>query len=100
LAELTQLREQHAATDVLRKTIAVLERQLANARTELRQMTTSKSAQQKSDAEAPSHAGPKPAAIRAWARENGYEVGGGGLIPKAIVQAYERAHAAGERASS
>ncbi len=99
LALLAQLHDEYAATDVLRKTIAVLERQLASARTELRQMTSGKPAPRKAES-APAIADATPAVIRAWARENGYEVSGAGFVPKAIVEAYRRAHAEGEGAQS
>jgi len=32
------------------------------------------------------------AAIRAWARENGFDVAGHGRIPSRVVQAYQAAH--------
>lgn len=99
LADLTQLHDQHAATDVLRKTIAVLERQLAAAKDELRQKTGSKS-KVRPAAEMPSQetqtADPESKEgrllIREWAREQGYPVAERGLIGSAIVEAYQRAH--------
>ncbi|HZQ32181.1 MAG TPA: Lsr2 family protein [Mycobacterium sp.] len=39
------------------------------------------------------HSGPGEApAIRAWARENGYEVGAHGRMPTAVLRAYQEAH--------
>ncbi|WP_402464177.1 exonuclease domain-containing protein [Isoptericola aurantiacus] len=34
---------------------------------------------------------PHPAAVRRWARENGHEVSSRGRLPRAVVEAYERA---------
>lgn len=36
--------------------------------------------------------GPDNAAVRAWAAENGHEVGDRGRIPQAIIDAYTAAH--------
>lgn len=38
--------------------------------------------------------GPKPAEVRAWAREAGHELPDRGRIPSEIVDAYREAHAA------
>lgn len=38
-----------------------------------------------------------PASIRAWATENGLEVGTHGRVPAAIVEQYDRAHRNGTR---
>jgi hypothetical protein len=35
---------------------------------------------------------PDSAAIRAWAKENGYEVSGRGRVPAEVREAYEKAH--------
>lgn len=98
LVELAQLHEQHQATDVVRKTIAVLENQLATARADLRRMTRPKPKQQPRDvAASPTCAAPgskeERALIRAWAREQGYPVGDVGVIGKQIVEEYRAAHA-------
>lgn len=88
LAELAQLHEQHAATDVLRKTISVLERQLADAKAELRQTTGAKAS--------PASAGAPSAStstIRAWALEHGHQVAPIGRVPASVVEAYRAAHA-------
>ncbi|WP_216870638.1 exonuclease domain-containing protein [Modestobacter excelsi] len=39
------------------------------------------------------HVGPSPAAVRAWARINGYEVGDRGRLPAEVTEAYRRAQA-------
>ena len=41
----------------------------------------------------PSAASPDTAKIRAWAKENGYEVNDRGRVPASIREAYEKAHA-------
>jgi DNA polymerase-3 subunit epsilon len=38
------------------------------------------------------HVSPSPAAVRAWARANGYEVGERGRVPAEVTEAYRRAH--------
>lgn len=38
---------------------------------------------------------PKPAAVRAWARENGLDVPARGTIPADVVDAYKAAHGDG-----
>ncbi|MBY8888722.1 Lsr2 family protein [Streptomyces sp. PTM05] len=40
-----------------------------------------------------SGSGPDTAKIRAWAKENGYEVNDRGRVPATIREAYEKAHA-------
>jgi hypothetical protein len=36
--------------------------------------------------------GPAPTLVRAWAKENGYDVPDRGRIPKEILEAYQNAH--------
>jgi DNA polymerase-3 subunit epsilon len=40
------------------------------------------------------HVTASPAAVRAWARANGYEVGDRGRLPAEMIDAYRRAHKA------
>lgn len=40
----------------------------------------------------PAATGPKPAEVRAWARENGYEVAERGRIPSTVHQAFSVAN--------
>jgi len=40
------------------------------------------------------HVTASPAAVRAWARANGYEVGDRGRLPATMIDAYRRAHEA------
>jgi hypothetical protein len=91
LKELTALREQHQATAQERALIETLEAQLAEARNRLRGLTGSAGPRRTSTATGT----PKTESgrIRAWARENGYEVGAIGIIAKPIVEAYWAAHA-------
>lgn len=69
--------------------IAALEAQLAKARGELALISSGKSAS-KPGAKTPQRNG-EAAQIRAWARENGYDVADLGKIAQPIVEAYHRA---------
>lgn len=44
--------------------------------------------------------GPKPSVVRAWAKENGIEVGNQGRVARSIVQQYEEAMAQAEEQSA
>jgi small-conductance mechanosensitive channel len=93
LTELTALREQHVRTEEARRSVSALEKQLAAAKAQLRQLTTVKPRQPEA-AQAPQPGSKEERTlIRAWAREQGYPVGDVGVIGKQIVEEYRAAHA-------
>lgn len=92
LGELGALHSRHAETTEARKFVEALEKQLADAKAELRRITGA--------APAPTAtAGPPVAAststIRAWAVKNGHELSDRGRVPASAVAAYQAAHADG-----
>lgn len=78
LKELADLRDRQQASAQEREVLATLERQLVEARRRLRKMTGTNSAR-----------------IRAWARDNGYQIGNLGIIRAEIIDAYRAAHGEG-----
>jgi len=100
LAELGALHERNAQTAELRRFIAVLEKQAADAKAELRRITSG-TAPAPSDSSLPAPAAPEQekeerARIREWARANGHQVADRGFIKAAVVAAYRAANPGGE----
>lgn len=102
LAELGAIHAKHTETSDARKAVAALEKQLADAKAELRRLTAAKqdaSTQTEQDeTTAPAEAAHPLAAstseIRAWARQNGHDVSDRGRLAPAVIGAYQAAHTA------
>lgn len=93
LADLGALHERHAVTAQQRRIIAALEKQLADAKNELRQLEAApRKAPVAAETSGASTSKDERARIRAWANENGYQVADRGYIATAVIDAYRAAH--------
>ncbi|MQY40467.1 hypothetical protein SRB17_85000 [Streptomyces sp. RB17] len=81
-------------------TINRLERELARAREELRQVKTGEATPTAAPARSGKYSGEQLAAIRTWARANGHEVADRGNPAKAVLDAYDAAHRTNTRAEA
>ncbi|MFJ3673715.1 histone-like nucleoid-structuring protein Lsr2 [Streptomyces sp. NPDC090106] len=94
LAELAVRRDTEQAVTEAEGRVSRLERELARARQELRQVKASKPVPAVLAVPAPSGKLSKEqlAAIRTWARANGHQVADAGVIRKQVVDAYYATH--------
>lgn len=103
LAELTDRRESEAAQREAEEKVAKAKAELEKAQEELRTVRAGK-AGPRTAVTTPTRSGlgsgrtrEELAAIRAWARETGYQVADAGVVRKAILEAYDAAHPAPAR---
>lgn len=91
LNELAQLAARDEAVAKAEARVQRLKAQLANAEQDLRAVKNGTAKPQ--PPAAASNTGRDYAAVRAWARENGFEVGAVGIPKRAVLDAYDAAHA-------
>ncbi|MER6736518.1 Lsr2 family DNA-binding protein [Streptomyces puniciscabiei] len=92
LAELATRRDTEHAVAEAEGRVSRLERELARAREELRQVKTGKPAPAAAPAPGGKFSKEQLAAIRTWARANGYQVADRGTPAKTVLDAYDAAH--------
>lgn len=88
LVELGEIHAKHAETAEMRRFVATLEKNLAEAKAQLRRL------QNATPSTGASTAAASTSEIRAWARANGHEVPDRGRVPGPVADAYRAAHAA------
>lgn len=93
LAELGAIHAKHAETSEMRRFVATLEKNLAEAKAQLRRLQNATPSAAATPAIV-SAGGASTSQIRAWARSNGHDVPDLGRLPAPVIDAYQAAHAA------